>query len=167
MNASRGRRSLPASVVATASAAALLAGCTICPSPYDYAGPVPNGSAPQFDWRARSGGILPLGAAPRPWPSLVQGAEADAPVVAEEPVAEDPAVTRTAAVDPTATLAATATPGADPALDADFTPGTETAAAVDEAAPAPVTAAPDAIPVLAETPGWRPRRATDPPDDGG
>jgi len=50
----------------------MLAGCTMCPDPYDYSGPVPNGSAPQNDFRARSNGILPLGAAPRPWPPLVR-----------------------------------------------------------------------------------------------
>lgn len=50
----------------------LLAGCTMCPDPYDYSGPVPNGSAPQNDFRARSNGILPLGAAPRPWPPIVR-----------------------------------------------------------------------------------------------
>ncbi len=50
----------------------LLAGCTMCPDPYDYSGPVPSGSAPQNDFRARSNGILPLGAAPRPWPPIVR-----------------------------------------------------------------------------------------------
>ena len=50
----------------------LLAGCTMCPDPYDYSGPVPNGSVPQNDFRARSNGILPLGAAPRPWPPIVR-----------------------------------------------------------------------------------------------
>lgn len=44
----------------------------MCPDPYDYSGPVPNGSAPQNDFRARSNGIIPVGAAPRPWPPLVQ-----------------------------------------------------------------------------------------------
>ena len=44
----------------------------MCPDPYDYSGPVPNGSAPQNDFRARSNGIIPIGAAPRPWPPLVQ-----------------------------------------------------------------------------------------------
>lgn len=47
-------------------------GCTMCPDPFDYSGPVPNGSSPQNDFRARSNGILPLGAAPRPWPSIVK-----------------------------------------------------------------------------------------------
>lgn len=54
--------------------AALLAGCTMCPDPYDYSGPVPNGSPPQNDFRARSNGILPLGSAPAPWPPLVRAA---------------------------------------------------------------------------------------------
>lgn len=53
-------------------AAILLAGCTMCPDPYDYSGPVPNGSAPQNDFRARSQGIEPIGVAPRPWPPLVK-----------------------------------------------------------------------------------------------
>jgi hypothetical protein len=44
----------------------------MCPDPFDYSGPVPNGSSPQNDFRARSNGILPLGAAPRPWPLIVK-----------------------------------------------------------------------------------------------
>jgi len=44
----------------------------MCPDPYDYSGPVPNGSSPQNDFRARSNGILPIGAAPRPWPPIVR-----------------------------------------------------------------------------------------------
>jgi len=55
-----------------AIAAVLLAGCTMCPDPYDYSGPVPNGSAPQNDFRARSNGIEPIGLAPRPWPPIVK-----------------------------------------------------------------------------------------------
>lgn len=46
-------------------------GCTMCPDPYDYSGPVPNGSAPQNDFRARSNGIIPIGAQPTPWPQIV------------------------------------------------------------------------------------------------
>lgn len=76
---------------------AVSAGCTMCPDPFDYSGPVPNGSAPQNDFLARSNGILPLNAAPRPWPLIVeeQGREPEAPqptpaeplpeVVAESP----------------------------------------------------------------------------------
>lgn len=62
-----------AAVVLTAAT-----GCTMCPDPYDYSGPVPNGSAPQNDFRARSTGILPIGAVPKPWPPIVDR-EADAP----------------------------------------------------------------------------------------
>jgi len=47
-------------------------GCTMCAYPFDYSGPVPNGSAPQNDFQARSNGILPVGVAPRPWPPLVR-----------------------------------------------------------------------------------------------
>ncbi len=53
------------------------AGCTMCPNPFDYAGPVPNGSAPQNDFQARSNGVIPIGITPRPWPPLVKR-EADA-----------------------------------------------------------------------------------------
>ena len=52
--------------------AALLAGCTMCPDPFDYSGPVPNGSTPHNDFRARSNGIEPIGVAPRPWPPVVK-----------------------------------------------------------------------------------------------
>jgi hypothetical protein len=62
-----------AAVVLTAAT-----GCTMCPDPYDYSGPVPNGSAPQNDFRARSNGILPIGATPKPWPAVVKR-KADAP----------------------------------------------------------------------------------------
>lgn len=62
-----------AAVVLTAAT-----GCTMCPDPYDYSGPVPNGSSPQNDFRARSNGILPIGALPRPWPLIVER-KTDAP----------------------------------------------------------------------------------------
>lgn len=61
------------------------AGCTMCPDLFDYCGPVPNGSVAQNDFAARSNGILPLRAAPSPWPRLV----ADEPTPAAEPAAED------------------------------------------------------------------------------
>jgi hypothetical protein len=51
---------------------AVSTGCTMCPDPFDYSGPVPNGSATQNDFWARSNGILPLNAAPRPWPLIVK-----------------------------------------------------------------------------------------------
>ncbi len=64
-------------------------GCTMCPDPFDYSGPVPNGSSPQNDFRARSGGILPLGVAPRPWPQIVKdgmqpASEEPTPTLADE-----------------------------------------------------------------------------------
>jgi hypothetical protein len=70
----------------------------MCPDPHDYAGPVPNGSAPQNDFRVRSNGILPIGATPPPWPTVVkagaarpQAEPADAePLVADaEPLVAD------------------------------------------------------------------------------
>jgi hypothetical protein len=64
-------------------------GCTMCPSPFDYSGPVPNGSAAQNNFCARSNGILPLDASPRPWPPIVRNGEE--PDVAE-PVPEEIAV---------------------------------------------------------------------------
>ncbi len=71
-----------------AVAAMLFTGCTMCPSPFDYSGPVPNGSAPQNDFRARSNGIIPIGGSPKPWPPLVQR-EADEPTLATEPHHDD------------------------------------------------------------------------------
>ena len=60
-------------MLATAAGLGLAStGCTMCPDPFDYSGPVPNGSSPQNDFRARSNGILPVGAAPRPWPLIVK-----------------------------------------------------------------------------------------------
>jgi len=76
-----GTRQVRAAVLArlmSGLAVSLLAGCTMCPDPYDYSGPVPNGSAPQNDFRARSNGIEPIGLAPRPWPPIVS---ADPPAV--------------------------------------------------------------------------------------
>lgn len=82
--------------VAGALLAAVLAsaGCTICPDPFDYSGPVPDGSPPQNDFRARAGGILPLGAAPRPWPPIVKdvGRPDEMPVIADEEPEEPGAV---------------------------------------------------------------------------
>ncbi len=75
-----------------ACVALLAAGCTMCPDPYDYSGPVPNGSAPQNDFAARSNGILPTGANPRPFPPVVKAAPQPVPAapVGEEPPAEEP-----------------------------------------------------------------------------
>ncbi|MEI7862003.1 MAG: hypothetical protein WCJ21_05205 [Planctomycetota bacterium] len=62
-----------------------LAGCTMCPDPFDYSGPVPNGAVTQNDFAARSNGIRPVRATPLPWPPLVTSA-AEAEPTAEEPV---------------------------------------------------------------------------------
>jgi hypothetical protein len=70
------KKSLAAAILAVAT------GCTMCPDPYDYSGPVPNGSAPQNDFRARSNGIIPIGMLPKPWPRIVDR-EADQPADAE------------------------------------------------------------------------------------
>lgn len=63
-----GRAAWPLLLLAVAAT-----GCTMCPDPFDYSGPVPNGSAPQNDFCARSNGILPLNATPSPWPPIVDG----------------------------------------------------------------------------------------------
>jgi hypothetical protein len=83
--------------LAAAAILAGVAGCTMCPDPHDYSGPVPNGSAPQNDFRVRSNGILPIGATPPPWPTVVkagaarpQAEPADAAGVADaEPLVAD------------------------------------------------------------------------------
>lgn len=54
------------------SAVAFAGGCTICPSPFDYSGPVPNGSVTQNDFCARSGGTRPLRSSPLVWPPVVK-----------------------------------------------------------------------------------------------
>lgn len=66
------RQSSSAASLVVALVGLLGTGCTMCPDIYDYSGPVPNGSPPQNDFRARSNGIAPIGTTPRPWPPLVQ-----------------------------------------------------------------------------------------------
>lgn len=151
-------------------------GCTMCPDPLDYSGPVPNGSSPQNDFRARSGGILPLNAAPRPWPQIVRAGEADAEAASDG--GEDATVETVSVLQPadaaapadepraaTDTVPAAASP--EPALETVPADGAEPAPADAAAAPAQpidggVTAEARAEPMTAsqvvETPGWRPRR---------
>ncbi len=137
------------------SAMLAAAGCTMCPDPFDYAGPVPNGSAPQNDFRARSNGILPLGTAARPFPPVVKASPEQPsptrPAVAAEP-AED--VVRLAAEGPVDGRAADAgieerPLGDDTAADAGFTdqPVEDAAAGGAE----PVIDGPSATEVAAET----------------
>ena len=79
------------------------AGCTMCPDPFDYSGPVPNGSVTQNDFGGRSNGILPLRASPGPWPPVVEGAPTEADpvehgsgesgsIAADRPAIDGPAV---------------------------------------------------------------------------
>jgi len=138
---------------------AVAAGCTMCPDPHDYSGPVPNGSAPQNDFRARSNGILPLGAAPVPWPSVVQ---ATGETVDPEPSeAEGDALADTGDV---------ATPGAgglkaglkDVAEErsAEVEEGVEPAGVEEsfpDILPPPRPVRPERLPSLRETLGWKPR----------
>ena len=98
MGVERGpRAALRPTLVPMAGVVVLLAvgtaGCTMCPDPFDYSGPVPNGSVTQNDFGARSNGILPLRAVPCPWPTVVDAA----PTVAE-PVAEVEAAPEESAV---------------------------------------------------------------------
>ncbi len=89
MAASSDRRTAVRLSHAVIVSAGLLSGCTMCPDPYDYSGPVPNGSAPQNDFRARSNGIIPIGSVSRPWPPLVK----DEPAIDSDTVlvtAEEP-----------------------------------------------------------------------------
>jgi hypothetical protein len=156
-------------------------GCTMCPDPFDYSGPVPNGSPPQNDFRARSRGILPLGTAPRPWPQVVraEGATADGAVeVGEDATVETVSVLEPAAVavgddEPLAAEGASATEASEPVLEpvpaddsANETAGenlpTEPAEASSSGGsgselPVEPIASPPSAP-LGETPGWRPRR---------
>lgn len=73
--------------LALASAALLFTGCTMGPNPFDYSGPVPNGSSPQNDFRARSNGVIPIGGHARPWPPVVQN-DAEEPITGPEATRE-------------------------------------------------------------------------------
>ena len=103
--AGRGRRGLGLAAVALSL---LATGCTMCPDPFDYAGPVPNGSVSQNDYAARSNGILPVRATPLPWPPIVQSSPRQ-PTLADD------------SVDPPATITSTA-PGRSPVVDAEVVP---------------------------------------------
>jgi len=151
-------------------------GCTMCPSPFDYSGPVPNGSAPQNDFRARSNGILPIGGQPKPWPPVVEAAP---PSTQEPTLALPPSVVVAATDDATWLVVAAAETAADiPTISAESEdsapandqPSDEESVAAAAAAgvvetpldplpalePPPRPTAP--TPVLRETEGWRPKR---------
>ena len=153
-------------LLAIMAAAVSLSGCTMCPDPYDYSGPVPNGSSPQNDFRARSNGILPIGAAPVPWPPIVKSSGADGrddrQVAAHRhgkgerhgtPTLADPLVEAVVGdsgatpIEPTSVLVSVI----------EESPAKQLTADEPEASAAPE--APVEAPQLAETPGWRPRQA--------
>ncbi|MFN9367398.1 MAG: hypothetical protein ACK6CT_01330 [Planctomycetia bacterium] len=97
MRSSENRSFAVSMAVSIAVLLVVASGCTMCPDPFDYSGPVPNGTAPQNDFRARSNGIIAIGATPRPWPTVVQAAPsppqpevpASAPVADDQPVIAD------------------------------------------------------------------------------
>lgn len=67
-------------------AASLLGtGCTMCPDPFDYSGPVPNGAVTQNDFAARSNGIRPVRATPLPWPPIVDSSRQPTPADGDGP----------------------------------------------------------------------------------
>lgn len=86
----RGRSSRACRGLAAALVLLVGTGCTMCPDPFDYSGPVPNGSSPQNDFAARSNGILPLHNSPKPWPTVVK--RYGEPTLAEPLPPEPPAI---------------------------------------------------------------------------
>ncbi|MFM8952729.1 MAG: hypothetical protein ACKOOF_06675 [Planctomycetaceae bacterium] len=144
-----------AAVVLTAAT-----GCTMCPDPYDYSGPVPNGSVPQNDFRARSNGILPIGATPKPWPAVVKR-KADAPgdeaVVSAGEVRVPELVVKALAAD----LVSDMGPEDDASIAVARVSAEEEAETVDSPEILPPPPQPDSTvpvgPLPRETPGWRPR----------
>ncbi|MCE9630809.1 MAG: hypothetical protein K8S94_08880 [Planctomycetia bacterium] len=166
--------------VAATAVVAVLSGCTMCPDPYDYSGPVPNGSSPQNDFRARSKGILPLSAAPCPWPPLVEHAAGHGvsrlaatgasrrtgePTLADPPSDAGP-VEQAMGTGETASIlvvvgeeasddevvAAPTVADAPPVVLAEID---ESSTSAEEELTATI---PPAEPALAETPGWRTRQ---------
>jgi hypothetical protein len=163
-------------VLLAAASLAAGPGCTMCPDPFDYVGPVPNGSSPQNDFRARSNGIIPLGGSRQPWPDLVSDTPAPAadetgPTLAaglDEPfdVAVEPAPVSVLADD--AAAVAAAPPATVPKAPVAVEPPTSEA-------PEPVVASTreqdivamllppqkqpvPAAPPVRESPGWKRRR---------
>ena len=140
----------PCGRFATMVAAALLTGCTMCPDPYDYSGPVPNGSSPQNNFRARSNGIHPIGAAPVPWPPIVKasGTEGrDGPRLAGHQSGHEGQNAAPTLADP-----AVATAAGDDAVAQIEPTSVLVTAAVEEATMEPSATEPDhVIPVIGES----------------
>ncbi|MFM8708863.1 MAG: hypothetical protein ACKOHK_12515 [Planctomycetia bacterium] len=137
-------------------------GCTMCPDRLDYSGPVPNGSAPQNDFRARSGGILQLGAAPRPWPLIVKGDEQPAvaepmPEAADEVVAEEGEVKEEEGLRQTVAVVGESAAEEQSETTVAGVPDQAVTVAPARLEPVPATVTVPPLPV-GETPGWRARR---------
>ena len=148
---------LPACLVAALLVAA--SGCTIGPDQFDYTGPVPNGSPPHNDFRARSNGILPLGAAPRPFPPLVDEGKAagGGPASGGDPGTAATGVLVAAAAEPLDEGPAVVEDGGTPTEDREADVPAPSEPVVDAAGePAEQSVEPPSAP-LVETPGWRPR----------
>jgi len=154
-----------ARLVCGAALVAVASGCTMCPDPLDYSGPVPGGSAPQNDFRARSHGILPLGAAPKPWPPVVK-ASADEPAAPAAETNDEPAV----ALADAAEVADEDEPGVVVAADTDPVAADEPAEPEPESVepasvaepfpdilPPPRPLRPERRPLLRESLGWKQR----------
>ena len=147
----------------------LSTGCTMCPDPYDYSGPVPNGSAPQNDFRARSNGILPISGVPRPWPPVVnvepdRADERGVTVPALE-MADDASPPEAAGVIQPATAAV---PEVNPGIDGCAPRALVVAGAVSEGSPSPAFAPLVLLvgcmvltepPIAVRLPRWAPLRA--------
>ena len=140
-NSTVGRGGWGLSLVAVALSL-LATGCTMCPDPFDYAGPVPNGSVTQNDFAARSNGILPVRATPLPWPPIVQSSPQQ-PTPADDPAGAEPAMiaaapdrSPVAVVEVVPVLGASLTTALEPAPHSDEEPleSSVEAAAPDEEA---------------------------------
>ena len=140
-------------------------GCTMCPDPFDYSGPVPDGSVPQNDFAARANGIIPVRSTPLPWPPIVDArpgrptpaddvdatvivAAGEAPAVAEAApgaAVEDAAAVEDVAADGLlAETRATVTPAEPPTLPA-----------VPRRGPAPDRRRARSDDGISEKPSWR------------
>ena len=141
-------------LAAVAAAGLSSVGCTMCPDPFDYSGPVPNGSSPQNDFRARSNGILPLSAAPRPWPLIVKnGGRAVGPQGTEPKptLADDSVVSQNNAGELQQTVAVVGESADEAGMDGQPEAVPETVgSAVDTLEPVPVVEPKEVSPAAAE-----------------
>lgn len=135
-------------------------GCTMCPDPFDYSGPVPDGSVPQNDFAARANGIIPVRSTPLPWPPLVD-ARPGRPTPADD---VDATVIVAAGEAPAAVVSEGLAPPPDTATDTavvDATvPGTPADEASGQAVPRRGSPPPDRRRArsddgISEKPSWR------------